>query len=69
MKYYSSFTKPIVGIVSTHPSIFYPVRNMAFYQHLFKSLYDGGYSAYPEYDYVLLNGLEIKDVVYDLQLD
>lgn len=30
---------------------------------------DGGYAKFPEYEYAIINGLEIADVVHDLQLD
>lgn len=66
---YSRFEKPIVGIVSTHPTIHTIEKNYPFYKVMLKMLYQGGFEKNPEYEYAIINGLEIYDVVHDLQLD
>ena len=65
---FSSFERPIVGIVSTHASIDDLSKNIPFYKVLAKFLYDGGVSKHPDFDYAIINGLEITDVANDFQL-
>lgn len=63
---YSDFKKPVVAIYTTHSSIEYPNKNKEFYKMLLKSLYEGGYKHYPEYDYAIINGIDITDVGKEL---
>lgn len=63
---YASFQKPIVGIVSTHHTIHNIEKNYPFYKVILKMLFQGGYEKNPEYEYAIINGLEIVDIVHDL---
>lgn len=62
---YSEFSRPIVGIVSNHPSVDDLGKNGGFYKVLAKFLFDGGVQKHHEYDYAIINALEIKDVAHD----
>ena len=66
---YAAFKKPIVAIVVTHPTISNIERNKQFYAVVVKFIYQGGFTNHPDMDYVILSGIDIKDVVYDFQLD
>jgi hypothetical protein len=66
---YASFERPIVAIATTHPSVHDIEKNQDFYKVIVKFIYEGGYKNHPEYDFVILNAIDIKDVSYDLQFD
>eukprot|EP00347_Sterkiella_histriomuscorum_P000738 403374694 len=66
---YTGFEKPIVAIVSTHQTIHNIEKNYPFYKVILKFLSQGGYEQNPNYEYAILNGLEIQDVVLELQLE
>ncbi|CDW80840.1 protein disulfide-isomerase a4 [Stylonychia lemnae] len=66
---YATFERPIVGIVSIHPTIHNLDKNAQFYKVLARFLNQGGLKLHPEFDYVILNGFDIKGVTHDLQLD
>jgi hypothetical protein len=66
---YSSFDRKIVALVTNHPSVDDLSRNVPFYKALAKFLYEGGLTKHSEYDYAIINALEIKDVAHDFQLD
>lgn len=59
---YATFNRPIIGIASTHQTNDNIGKNTEFYKVVIKFLYDGGFKNHPEYDYVLLNANDIKDV-------
>jgi len=68
---FSSFERSIVALITTHPSVDDLSRpaNIEFFQLIAKFLYQGGLSKFSEYDFAIINGLEIVDVVNDFQLD
>lgn len=68
---FSSFERSIVAIITTHPSVDDLSRssNIEFFQLIAKFLYQGGLSKFSEYDFAIINGLEIRDVANDFQLD
>lgn len=66
---YSSFERNLVAIVTNHASVDDLSKNIPFYKALAKFLYEGGLKNYPEYDFAILNGLEIRDVAHDFQLE
>ncbi len=65
---YASFDRSIVSIVTNHPSVDDLSRNIPFFKALAKFLYEGGLSKHREYDFAIVNALEIKDVSLDFQL-
>jgi hypothetical protein len=69
MELYSNFDRPLVGIVTNHASVDDLSKNLPFYKALAKFLYEGGLSKHPEFDYAIINALEIKDVAHDFQLN
>jgi hypothetical protein len=66
---YSTFDRGIIGIVTNHPSVDDLSKNKPFYKALAKFLYEGGLSKHPEFDYAIINALEIRDVAHDFQLN
>lgn len=68
---FSSFEKSIVAIITTHPSVDDLSRpgNIDFFKLMAKFLYQGGAQKFSEFDYAIINGLEILDVAHDFQLD
>lgn len=68
---FSSFERSIVALITTHPSVDDLSRpsNIEFFQLIAKFLYQGGLSKFSEYDFAIINGLEIRDVANDFQLD
>ena len=68
MHLYAGFSRPIVGIASTHPTVQNVEKHRDFYKVIMKFLNEGGLKNHPEFDYVLMNVLDIKDVADDLQM-
>jgi hypothetical protein len=66
---FSNFERSIVAIVTNHPSVDDLSKNVPFYKALAKFLYEGGLSRHPQYDYAIINALEIADVALDFQLE
>jgi hypothetical protein len=66
---YSTFDRSIIAIVTNHPSVDDLSKNLPFYKALAKFLHEGGLSKHPEYDFAIVNALEIKDVAHDFQLN
>ena len=66
---YAAFDRSIVAIVTNHPSVDDLSRNVPFYKALAKFLYEGGLRRHTEFDYAIINSLEIRDVASDFQLN
>jgi hypothetical protein len=66
---FTSFQRSIVSIVTNHPSVDDLSKNVPFYKTLARFLYQGGLSRHPEYDFAIINALEIRDVAADFQLE
>lgn len=62
---YSDFQRPIVAIVTNHASVDDLSKNGPFFKVLAKFLYEGGLKKHHEFDYAIINALEIKDVAHD----
>ena len=69
VEFYSKFERPIIAIVTNHPSVDDLSKNQPFFKALAQFLYEGGLSKHPEFDYAIINALEIRDISHDFQLD
>lgn len=65
VEFYSNFERPIVGIVTTHPSVDDLSKNIPFYRTLARFLYEGGLKKHPQYDFAIINALEVTDIQND----
>jgi hypothetical protein len=55
----------MVGIITTHPSIDDIAASSIFFKLIFKYLKSSGYDHYKEFNYALINGLELKEAISD----
>jgi len=62
LEYYSDFSRPLVAIITNHPSVDDIAKNAEFYKALVKFLFEGGLMKHGDYNYAIINALEIKDV-------
>lgn len=69
VEFYSSFERPIVAIVTTHASVDDLSKNIPFYRTLARFLYEGGLKKYPQFDFAIINALEVTDIQTDFQLE
>lgn len=62
--------RPTVAIVVNHPSVNeMGDKNLKTYQSLAKFLYEAGVSKHAEYNFAIINALELKQIASDFQLD
>jgi hypothetical protein len=62
VEFYSTFERPIVAIVTTHASVDDLSKNIPFYRTLARFLHEGGLKKHPQYDYAIINALEVTDI-------
>lgn len=67
---YADFQRPIVALVTNHPSVDDLSRNQDFFKLLASFLNQGGLKKFAadQFDYAIINALEVKDIAYDFQL-
>ena len=63
------FEKPIVSIIVNHVSINEIGKNIQLYKNLAKLMFESGVNKFPEYDFAIINALEIKEVSSNFQLE
>lgn len=63
------FDKPIVSIIVNHVSINEIGKNIELYKNLAKLIFESGVNKFPEYDFAIINALEIKEVSENFQLE
>jgi len=62
------FSKPLVSLVINHPSINEMGNSLDLYKNLAKFMYEAGVNKFPEYNFAIINALEIKEVSEYFQL-
>jgi hypothetical protein len=63
------FEKPIVSIIVNHVSINEIGKNIQLYKNLAKLMFESGVNKFPEYDFAIINALEIKEIASNFQLE
>lgn len=63
------FEKPIVSIIVNHVSVNEIGKNIQLYKNLAKLMFESGVNKFPEYDFAIINALEIKEIASNFQLE
>ena len=63
------FTRPLVSLIINHPTINEMTQNLDLYMNLTKFLFEAGVNKFPEYDFAIINALEVKEVSENFQLE
>jgi hypothetical protein len=64
-----NFEKPIVSIIVNHVSINEIGKNIQLYKNLAKLIFDSGVNKFTEYEFAIINALEVKEVSSNFQLE
>jgi hypothetical protein len=65
----AEFTRPLVSLVINHPSINEMAKSLELYLNLAKFMFEAGVNKFPEYDFAIINALEVKEVSENFQLE
>lgn len=64
----AAFTRPMVSLIVTHPSINEMGKSLDLYKSLASFMFESGVNKFPEYDFAIINALEINLVSEKFQL-
>jgi hypothetical protein len=59
---YANFDRPIVAVFSNDKTLEDLEKNQGLYKSLAKALYNGGVRKYPDYQFAIINALDLKHV-------
>jgi hypothetical protein len=54
--------KPLVSVIVNHVSVDEVGKNLELYQNFASILFESGVNQFPEYEFAIINALEVKEV-------